>query len=180
VLLGSTYSTVALPTLASVCCVAPSTLCIAWLHLHWRVCVVWIHLHCVLRGSTYIGECVLCGSTYTVYCVAPPTLASVCCVAPPTLCIAWLHLHWRVPMCVQCAVAALILDEPFSGSTQKTQLRIVSELDTHDVLPGNPGTATILVRFRNHVDRKLNETIMMRGCKPRMNANISSWWTLDR
>jgi len=109
VLLGSTYSTVALPTLASVCCVAPSTLCIAWLHLHWRVCVVWLHLHCVLRGSTYIGECVLCGSTYIVYCVAPPTLASAS---------------------VQCAVATLILDEPFSGSTQKTQLRIVSELDT--------------------------------------------------
>jgi len=155
------------------------------------MCVTWLHLQ--YSGSTYIGECVLCGSIYTVYCVAPPTLASVCCVAPPTLCIAWLHLHWRVCVvwlhlhCVlrgstyigECIrpVRGCFFDPRRAVFSKYPENPVENRFRTrhcHDVLPGNPSTATILVRFRNHVDRKLNETIMMRGCKPRMNANIST------
>ena len=47
-----------------------------------------------------------------------------------------------------------------------------------DVLPETPITCKILQRCRDHVSRKLSETLLIKEKHPAMNKNVASWYVM--
>ena len=106
---------------------------------------------CATNNVVYEIRCTSCGATYIGECIRPVRDR--------------FYDHRR-------AVYKRDADNPV-GNHFRTHHQ-------YDVLPEIPITVSILAKCTSHVDRKLRETMCIRDMKPVMNANISSWWTLDR
>ena len=106
---------------------------------------------CAINNVVYEVRCSLCGACYIGECIRPVRDR--------------FFDHRR-------AAFRKDIDNPVGNHFCNNHL--------HDVLPEIPIQGRILARCRDTVERKLTETILIRDTKPLMNANTSSWRTLDR